>query len=54
MPSITAVPPSTIILIDRIAYWEKQLTLSTCPEYLQTCEMIIFELESIKDQAKGT
>ena len=53
MASITSLPPSVSIIIDRIAYWRNQQENSSCNLYIQDCENTISELELIKQLVKA-
>jgi len=48
MPSITQVPPSILVISNRIDYWEGKLRSSTSVENTTLCIDIISELELIK------
>lgn len=49
MTGIVQVPPSLIIILDRIEYWREQQASKNCSQYKQLCESIISELEYIKE-----
>ena len=52
MSSINSIPPSILVIIARISYWQEQQTKTTCLAYKQHCEHMIFELETIKELVK--
>jgi len=52
MSSIQSIPPSILVIIDRIDYWQEQESKTTCLAYKQHCEHMIFELEAIKELVK--
>ena len=52
MSSINSIPPSILVIIDRISYWQEKQTKTTCLAFQQHCEHMIFELEVIKELVK--
>ena len=52
MASITQVPVSILIILNRIDYWEKMASKTPCPAFHVHCEAMIAEMELIKQLVK--
>lgn len=54
MPSTIDVPPSMVVILDRIDHWKEQQEKSCCISYIQECENMINELKLVKEMVKGS